>query len=47
VCNPFIHRKIEEKAMVQISKKDKGKVLEAIRLGDIDTAGLALPNLAE
>jgi len=47
VCNPFIYRKIEEKAMVQISKKDKEKVLEAIRLGDIDTAGLTLPNLAD
>ena len=33
--------------MVQISRKDKEKVLEAIRLGKIDTAELALPALAD
>lgn len=33
--------------MVQISKKDKEKVLEAIRLGKIDTTELALPALAD
>ena len=32
--------------MVQISKKDKKKVLEAIHSGEIDTAGLAMPALA-
>ncbi len=33
--------------MVQISKKDKEKVLEAIYSGTIDTAELALPTLAD
>ena len=33
--------------MVQISKKDKEKVLEAIYSGKIDTAELALPALAD
>ena len=33
--------------MVQISKKDKEKVLEAIHSGKIDTAELALPALAD
>lgn len=33
--------------MVQISKKDKEKVLDAIRSGDIDAAGMALPNLTD
>jgi len=33
--------------MVQISKKDKEKVLEAIYSGEIDTAGLAMPALAD
>ena len=33
--------------MVQLSKKDKDKVLEAIRLGKIDTAELSLPALAD
>ena len=33
--------------MVQISKKDKKKVLEAIHSGEIDTAGLAMPALAD
>ncbi len=32
--------------MVQISKKDKEKVLESIHSGEIDTAGLAMPVLA-
>ena len=33
--------------MVQISKKDKEKVLEAIHSGKIDTVELALPALAD
>ncbi len=33
--------------MVQISKKDKEKVLESINSGKIDTAGLAMPALAD
>ncbi len=33
--------------MIQISKKDKEKVLEAIHSGKIDTAELALPALAD
>ena len=33
--------------MVQISKKDKEKVLEAIYSGEIDNAGLAMPALAD
>ena len=33
--------------MVQISKKDKEKVLESIYSGEIDTAGLAMPALAD
>ena len=33
--------------MIQISKKDKEKVVEAIHAGKIDTAELALPALAD
>ena len=33
--------------MVQISKKDKEKVLESIHSGEIDTAGLTMPALAD
>ena len=33
--------------MIQISKKDKEKVLEAIHSGKIDTAELALPALVD